>query len=77
MALVKCSECNYPVSNKTIKCIHCGYQPHGICKNCQYYKSLDYFYSGRCTATEKDFVKEGKSVCPALIKKTYLTIDFN
>ncbi len=76
MALVKCAECNNLVSNKATKCPHCGYTPKGICKNCQSFQREEYFSCGRCGATDNEFVKEYKSVCPAVIKKSILDFRF-
>ncbi len=69
MAMVKCAECDNLVSNKTVRCPHCGYEPKGSCRSCQRYDGVKGFGSGRCNATEKEFVRSDKSVCPALIRK--------
>lgn len=69
MALVKCAECNWLVSNKTLQCPNCGYSPKGSCAGCQHYEFKDGFSHGRCNATEKDYVRQDKSVCPAMIKR--------
>ena len=69
MALVKCAECNKLVSNKALKCPHCGYEPKGTCQNCQRFKGNGSLSSGHCGATASEWVREYKSVCPAVIKK--------
>lgn len=74
MALVKCAECDWLVSNKTVQCPNCGYSPKGNCVSCRYYQNEYGFSSGRCAATEKDYVRRDKSVCPAIIKKTILDL---
>ena len=71
MALVKCVECNRLVSNKAIQCPNCGYAPKGNCKNCENYEYRYGFSSGACKATDNEFVREDKRVCPAVIKKFY------
>ena len=70
MALVKCAECKHSVSNKAIKCPYCGYAPKGACRNCKWFKGTGSFCEGRCSATENDFVKEYKGMCPAVIRKS-------
>lgn len=74
MALVHCAECNYLVSNKTYFCPNCGYVPKGNCKNCQFFENAYNSNHGRCTATENEYVREDKSVCPAVLKKSFFTI---
>lgn len=68
MALVKCAECSHLVSNKALQCPNCGYAPRGNCKNCRNYESMCGFSSGECKAAKNEFVREYKSVCPAVIK---------
>ena len=72
MALIKCSECDNFISNKTQRCLHCGYQPMGICKNCKWYVKLEWSDDkGWCKAAKKDCVSANKSVCPGVVGKFY------
>jgi hypothetical protein len=70
MALVKCAECKHWVSNRAIKCPQCGYEPWGECRVCKWFESQSWTDWGRCGAVEKDFIRNTKSVCPAVIKKS-------
>ncbi len=69
MSLVKCAECNHLVSNKAGVCPHCGYEPHGDCRHCKHYESEYECSSGRCKATDNEYVRNDKRSCPALVKK--------
>ena len=70
MALIKCTECDNIISNKTKKCLHCGYQPMGICKNCMWYVKLEWSDDkGWCKAAENDCVNGNKAVCPGVVHK--------
>ena len=69
MALVKCAECGNLLSNKSHFCPNCGYSPRGNCEECVYFTATFGEFVGKCTISEKDFVKKYKGVCPAVIKK--------
>ncbi len=69
MALVKCSECNNLVSNKTFFCPNCGYHPRGNCMSCKHYINEYHFSVGKCEAAEKESARKDKSVCPAVVWK--------
>ena len=68
MALVKCAECDWLLSNKALQCPSCGYSPKGDCINCKYFEQGMCEPYGRCTLT-KELVRKDKSVCPAVIKR--------
>ncbi len=69
MPLVKCSECNKLVSNKTTFCLHCGYSPRGICGNCKHFLLEFGDTLGKCSILENEYVRKDKSICPAVIKR--------
>ena len=69
MALVKCAEYNNLVSSKTNYCRHCGYSPKGNCISCKHFEQGIGDILGRCTLTKNEFVRNDKSVCPAVIKR--------
>ncbi len=71
MAMVRCAECKNWISNKTVKCLYCGYAPMGICKNCIYYENFCNFEGGFCRAANNEYVKKYKSVCPGVVKKLF------
>ena len=70
MALVRCAKCEAVVSNKTYRCLHCGYEPIGICENCKWYEEIpSAYHRGYCLAANRQIIFGVKALCPAGIKK--------